>query len=222
DEDTDDDGRHAEQDVIDEADHRGQPRLLAELGQIGACQHPDRRADQHAGAHHHQAADDGVGQAARSPRRRGALSEHRRREPGQAVREQRPQQPAQPEQAKGSGQYRRGEVEGVDQAAASVESRIHVVRPSWRLRRSNSSLASASTMKVIRNSSSPSAISADTYSSPCASANSLASAEEMVLPGMNRDRPSTWALPMTKVTAMVSPRARPSPSMMPPTTPTLV
>ena len=42
-------------------------------------------------------------------------------------------------------------------------------------------------------------------------------------PGSNSDSELSWfALPMTKVTAIVSPSARPRPSMMPPITPTLV
>ena len=44
----------------------------------------------------------------------------------------------------------------------------------------------------------------------------------MVLPGPNSEVVMRLVLPMTKVTAMVSPNARPSPSMMPPTTETLV
>ena len=40
----------------------------------------------------------------------------------------------------------------------------------------------------------------------------------MVLPGPNRLVEMRLVLPMTKVTAMVSPSARPRPSMMPPTT----
>jgi hypothetical protein len=41
-------------------------------------------------------------------------------------------------------------------------------------------------------------------------------------PGANRLPTMRLALPMTKVTAMVSPSARPRPSMMPPMTPTRV
>jgi len=52
--------------------------------------------------------------------------------------------------------------------------------------------------------------------------NSLASVEAMLLPGAISEAERRCALPMTKVTAMVSPSARPRPSMMPPTTPTLV
>ena len=58
--------------------------------------------------------------------------------------------------------------------------------------------------------------------SPTASVNSLAMAAEIVVPGASIEAEMRWALPMTKVTAMVSPRARPRPSMTPPMTPTRV
>src|SRR5882762_2353615 len=54
------------------------------------------------------------------------------------------------------------------------------------------------------------------------SANSLAIAAEIVVPGANTDEEMRNELPMMKVTAMVSPSARPSPSIMPPITPTRV
>ena len=52
-----------------------------------------------------------------------------------------------------------------------------------------------------------------------ASPNSLASTEAMDVPGENSEVGMRLALPITKVTAMVSPSARPSPSMTPPMTP---
>ena len=56
-----------------------------------------------------------------------------------------------------------------------------------------------------------------------ASANSLASADVIELAASNSDSVSSWLkLPITNVTAIVSPSARPSPSMMPPMTPTFV
>ena len=50
----------------------------------------------------------------------------------------------------------------------------------------------------------------------------VASADAMLLPGASSEKFSLCALPITNVTAIVSPSARPSPSRMPPTTPTLV
>src|SRR3984957_18511733 len=45
-------------------------------------------------------------------------------------------------------------------------------------------------------------------------------AEEIVVPGASSEELIRCALPITKVTAMVSPSARPNPSIMPPTMPT--
>jgi len=53
-----------------------------------------------------------------------------------------------------------------------------------------------------------------------ASANSLASEEEMVLPAAKREAGDAMVVAdLTKVTAIVSPMARPSPSRVAPTTP---
>ena len=60
----------------------------------------------------------------------------------------------------------------------------------------------------------------DVYRSPTASVNSLAMEDEIVVPGASSEVLIRWALPITNVTAIVSPRARPKPSMMPPTMPT--
>ena len=81
---------------------------------------------------------------------------------------------------------------------------------------------SASTMNVSTNSTRPSAISDARCTGSAASLNSLASAEAIELPGANSDALILYALPMTNVTAIVSPSARPRPSMMPPITPTFV
>ncbi len=80
-------------------------------------------------------------------------------------------------------------------------------------------LAADSTMNVMPNRISASANSDDECSVLAASANSLASVDEIELPGENSDADSECALPITNVTAIVSPSARPRPSMTPPTTP---
>ncbi len=49
--------------------------------------------------------------------------------------------------------------------------------------------------------------------------NSLASVEAIELPEANSDAAIRWSLPMTNVTAIVSPIARPSPRNTPPTIP---
>lgn len=69
----------------------------------------------------------------------------------------------------------------------------------------------------------PSSISADVCSPGAASANSFASADVMLLPGEYSDTLSSrFVLPMTNVTAIVSPSARPRPSITPPITPVFV
>ncbi|MNT97732.1 hypothetical protein D3C72_2401180 [compost metagenome] len=73
-------------------------------------------------------------------------------------------------------------------------------------------------MKVMTNSRKPSANSAEMWKS-AASPNSLASVDAIEVPGENSEVGMRLALPITKVTAMVSPSARPNPSMTPPITP---
>ena len=81
----------------------------------------------------------------------------------------------------------------------------------------------ASTMNEMTNRMKPSASSEESFRLPAGlSGNSSATIEAMVLPGPNRLVEMRLALPMTKVTAIVSPSARPRPSMMPPTTETRV
>ena len=52
--------------------------------------------------------------------------------------------------------------------------------------------------------------------------NGCANVDAIEFPGANKDADSRWALPITKVTAIVSPSALPKPNMMPPMTPALV
>ena len=52
-----------------------------------------------------------------------------------------------------------------------------------------------------------------------ASVNSLARVEAMLLPAEKSEAEISWRLPMTKVTAMVSPMARPRPRKQAPTIP---
>ena len=80
------------------------------------------------------------------------------------------------------------------------------------------SRARASTAKVTRNSTKPSAISDERYIAESASVNSLAIVAAIELPGISSDAVSSCALPSTKVTAIVSPSARPRPRKMPPIT----
>ena len=78
--------------------------------------------------------------------------------------------------------------------------------------------AAANTTKVITKSKNPSAKSVEKWK-PSASPNSLARTDAMEVPGENSEVGIRFALPITKVTAMVSPKARPKPSITPPITP---
>src|SRR6202043_1117555 len=107
--------------------------------------------------------------------------------------------------------------------AGELSSGLVHLPPSPFSRRSSMSLDSESTMNVIRNRIKPSSISADVCKPGLASANSLASAEVMLLPGENSETLSSrLVLPITNVTAIVSPSARPRPSITPPITPVRV
>src|SRR6266403_927687 len=81
------------------------------------------------------------------------------------------------------------------------------------------SRASALTTIVTKNSAKPISIKAERYRSPVASVNSLASTLAMVYPGANSDLAISGRLPITIVTAIVSPSARPKPKMIAPTMP---
>src|ERR1700688_5074098 len=64
---------------------------------------------------------------------------------------------------------------------------VHTAVPTRRSSLRSMACAAAITVNVIRNSSSPSAISEEVYRSPTASVNSLAIAEEMVVPGASKE-----------------------------------
>src|SRR5882672_2070425 len=83
----------------------------------------------------------------------------------------------------------------------SKQSPVH--RPAAPCRSSLRSMACAAaiTVKVMKNNNKPSAMSDEVYKSPTASVNSLAIADEMVVPGASNDELMRCALPMTKVTA---------------------
>jgi len=82
-----------------------------------------------------------------------------------------------------------------------------------------SSLARARTAKVMTKRTRPSAIRAERCMSLVASVNSLAMVDAMVDPDANSELGRACELPMMKVTAMVSPSARPSPSIIAPIAP---
>src|SRR5690606_33576133 len=231
DEQPDHDRRRRQHDVDDEARERGKARVRPVLGEMDPGQYADRRGDEGREGDHHRAADDRVRQpAALGAGRRRRLQEQvgaERREGGEARREQRPQDPA--ERCEPDRHRRRGQREsgGVDVPAATV-AEVHrraprqARTPARAALRCTSHFASPSTTKVMTNSSRPSANSDGMCSAGSASANSLASVDAIELPGANRLAERRFALPITNVTAIVSPSARPSPSITPPTTPTRV
>src|SRR5690606_14986518 len=139
---------------------------------------------------------------------------------GQAAAHRGPQDPHQPEQPEhrgGAGQQHR---RAVGEAAAEVQAvgdGAHRV-PSRFARPRSISRAIDSTMKVTTNSRKPSAIRELRYIGESASANSFAIVAAIELPGSSSDAVRKCALPSTKVTAIVSPSARPRPMKMPPRT----
>ena len=74
-------------------------------------------------------------------------------------------------------------------------------------------------MSVMANKTRPISMSAFRYSSSAASVNSLAMTAAIVYCGAKSEADTCGLLPMTMVTAMVSPRARPKPSITAPTMP---
>src|ERR1700722_6485622 len=97
---------------------------------------------------------------------------------------------------------------------------FHTAAAPRRSKRRSSACAAAITVKEMRNNNRPNAIRDEVYRSPTASVNSLAMDEEIVVPGANNEVLMRCSLPITKVTAMVSPSARPRPNITPPTMPT--
>ena len=100
---SDDDGRRAQQNVVDEAHHRGELSVAAVFGHVGARHHADRRAEQDAENRHDQTASDRVQQAAGRPGRRGHFGEDRKAEAAEAVPEKREEDQSEPDEAETGG-----------------------------------------------------------------------------------------------------------------------
>ena len=97
--------------------------------------------------------------------------------------------------------------------------RISVFGLTSRLTLQIRSRESALITTVMTNRTSPISISADRYRSSAASVNSLAMTAAIVYCGAKSEVETWGLLPMTIVTAIVSPIARPKPSMIAPATP---
>src|SRR5690606_24974905 len=166
-----------------------------------------------------------------------------------ALHSQREQDPDQPEQAEQQGCRRQGKHDLVAHMATAVDpvARINgriglwcccsccsrcihdlslephnqVFLPSAADNLASMRREAINTKVVIRNRIRPNSIRED-FCKPPASLNSLAMAEAIELDGSKTPPGRRNELPMTNVTAMVSPNARPRPSMMPPITPVFV
>src|SRR5207344_1373710 len=101
-------------------------------------------------------------------------------------------------------------------ASASTGSAVTVsVRAMLQISRRENELM----IRVMMNSTSPISTSADRYSLSAASANSLATTAAIVYCGAKSDSDTFGLFPITIVTAIVSPSARPKPSMTAPMMP---
>src|SRR5699024_6727271 len=133
---------------------------------------------------------------------------------------QSPEQPDQPkerEQNSDGGQSLTGQVE--EPTPEVMQGHTELPDQSRGARRHSSNGARISTTNKSRNRTSHRYMRDDRYIALVASVNSLASVEAMVQPGSNSATDRRWALPITKVTVMVSPSARHSLSMKLPTMP---
>src|SRR5262245_43911166 len=217
-EDAEDDRRNAVQHVRDEA-HKPRQASIARLGQIHTAQDAHWDAQAHRKGDHDEAADDRIGDPATgfSDRlrqmheevdvdRRGALVEEKAEDQEQRKHDEE------------RGQQRQRAHTRVDQPPEPYRHQSRAPRagpPTLHTRRR----AIALTTIVTSRRSKPISTSAETYRSDVASVNSLAMTLAMVYPGANSDAATSGRLPITIVTAMVSPRARPSPSRMAPMRP---
>ena len=163
DEQADNDRRSGQQDVADEARHRGKPSAAAEFCEIDSRHDPHGRAQRGPGCAHQEAPHDGIQEPAVAAGRRGHFQEKLRAQPAESHIEQRKENPTEPEQPEQHREQRYCQVEAIDQQPACVQ--IHgarqVFRPSRRARRSNSSFDNANTTKVMKNKTRPSSINAE-------------------------------------------------------------
>ena len=162
DEKADDDGRRAQKNVVDEADHHGELGVTAILGHIGPGQHAERRAEQDGEHGEDQAADDRVQQPAGAAGRRRHLGEDRKRQAAHALDHQNQQDEDEPGKAEARGADRQRRRQVVPPSPAAITGRrcyaCHLTYPPFCAIRISMSLAAASTMKVMKNRMRPRAI----------------------------------------------------------------
>src|SRR6185312_4151498 len=236
------DGREAIEHVGQESDAVGEPRA-AVFGQVQAGADANRKPEQHRESDDDERADDRVRHAAAGfADGLGHVREEREVERSSALRDEVRQNEEQRQHGDHGGRRKCGEHDDVHRAAAyeaTPRALADGALPRARPLRSNdarghsgfeaappptrhtSQRAIALTMIVIMSSVNPTAMSADRCASLLASLNSLAISDAMVYPGASSEAEISWRLPMSIVTAMVSPNARPKPRMMPPMMPDL-
>src|SRR5204863_4036845 len=179
-----------------------------ELGEMHAAQHADGNRD-HSGDHDEdQRPDDRVAHAA------ARLADRLRR-----LREERPVQRGEAAADHVEEDHRQRHEREQHGRTAQRDDQIRFEFPHARTTRRVRMRESALTTIVIRNSTSPISINACRYNSSAASVNSFAMTAAIVYCGAKSDVLTCGLLPMTIVTAIVSPSARPRPSMTAPMIP---
>src|SRR5690606_3088675 len=117
DEETNDDGRCRQQDIVQEPCGGRQPTTLPVFRQIGTGQYTDRGADQCSDHGHGDTAKNGIKQTAISAWWRRGLCEQGQRKRRSAFKQQSEDNPEQPEQAKDHGGAGQSQQDPVDALA---------------------------------------------------------------------------------------------------------
>ena len=215
--DSDHDRRDAGENLGREAD-RVADAAVASLGEKDSRADAERDADQARDADDVERSGDRIAHAAaRLADRRGNGGEEIERQPSEPVRDHQPEQRHERHQRDGERQPANA---GHDQIHCAPLGEHHAAtragpRRDIRTRTRAAMLSSTVTAKRRR----PRAARAPVCISPLASANSLAMTAGSEYPGANNEARIVGEFPMTIVTAIVSPSARPSPSMVAPTIP---
>src|ERR1041384_3814067 len=219
--DADDDRRRAVQDVGDEP-HEPPEASRAVPRQVDSGADANGHADQRRDADDDARADDRVGDAAAGlAGGDGTLREERpvdgRGAFDHEVAEDQEQGESRHERQEDHEPRHDAAGEMTAPRAGAHSARLPIAWP--RATRQMRMRAIAFTTTVSTNRISPTSNSADRYRFVVASENSLAIAAAIVYAGWNNETPMSWRLPITIVTAIVSPSARPRPRINPPTSP---
>src|SRR6266516_304477 len=219
--DADHDRRRAVQHVRHEAHEEPQPPR-AILGEIHPGTDADRHADQRREADDDDGSRNGVGDAAtRLPGGNRALGKECPVERRRTLRDQVAENEHQGEDGREREDDHQHGHQPAREVAAQRASAHRALLPTAapRATRQIRMRATALTATVSTNRINPTANSADRYMFVVASLNSLAIAAAIVYAGCSSETPMSWRLPITIVTAIVSPSARPRPRMIAPMRP---